>query len=91
MGLEIWINWFGSQDLISAFGSEDLDIWVCISGIIFMGLGLRVWISGLGCLDFNLWVWMSGFGSMGLGLRIWIYGLGLRIWRSKICSQDIDV
>ena len=40
---------FGSKDLISAFGSGDLLVWVCISGVRSMGLGPRIF-------DLGLWI-----------------------------------
>ena len=65
MGFRIWISEFevlglGHRISISNFGSQDFDLWVCVSGIGFLGLGLRI------CLC----VWVTGFGSLGLGLRI---------------------
>ena len=58
LDLQVWVSGFGtvglSQDLISAFVSEDLDVWVCVSGSGPTGMGLRIGISGFGSQDLDL-------------------------------------
>ena len=55
LGPRIRISGFGSQDLIFAFGYEDLDILVCVSGVGAMGLGLTICISGFGSQSLIYW------------------------------------
>ena len=68
LGIRIWIHRFGSQDL---------DLWICVSGFCTLGLGvgsqdldLTIWISRFGPQDLYCQVWVSRFGSIGLVLRI---------------------
>ena len=70
LDLRIFINWFGSYDLISGFGSQDLDLLVWVSVFGSLGLSFKIWISGLGSQDLDCLVCVSRFGSLNLGLRI---------------------
>ena len=55
---------------VSVFGSQELDIWVWVSRFEYLGLGLRLCISGIRFLGMCLRVWMSVFGSQDLEFRV---------------------